>query len=131
MFQASLLHNLLSIASLQSYVLSEVLPVIAEVAYTARYSNILNAWKSVFNSNLKPNIGKYFLCYSSQEEIDKLVSILSQMKWLPNVAELKSLSNIILDMVTSATPLAQKEMVRFLPDILPEKQHSKVAETLK
>jgi len=53
------------------------------------------------------------------------------MKWLPNIAEMPTFASVILDVVENATPLAQKEMVRFLPDIIPEKQHTKVANTLK
>jgi hypothetical protein len=36
-FQASLLHNLLSIVGLQSHVMNFVLPVVADIAYVARY----------------------------------------------------------------------------------------------
>ncbi|CAG7723751.1 unnamed protein product [Allacma fusca] len=102
LYQPSLLHSLLGVLPLQKPLFTVLFPSLAETSYTVQ----------------------------DDEEVAFLVQLLNQFKWLPYLNEAEKITDDLLEIFERATPKAQYEMMRLLPDIVPEVNHSKIGDKL-
>ena len=59
-----------------------------------------------------------------------LTEILSQLKWLPDLVDGQSLAVEILEILQHAPHKAQDEMIRLVPEIIPQNYHRLIGESL-
>lgn len=105
--QDSLIHLLLNIEAIQEKVASIMLDKLAELSYSE-------------NSVL----------YDRAENKSVACLIVSQFRWLNKLVNSEALTDKLIELI-EATPLeVQKDIIKLLPDVISEYDHSKVARSL-